>query len=194
MSDLTTVTTRTVDHRLVPPSGTFELDPVHTFIGFRTPHFLVGHVRGSFERFAGTIEVAEDVLDSSVQVTIDASSITTNFPLRDEDLRSSTFLDVERFPSITFASTSILELAESEWVIRGDLGIHGVTRPTDLLVAFGGGIADPFGNLRVGFHATTTISRFEYGLTHDLEYHVGGVQIARDITIEIDAEAVRPLA
>jgi polyisoprenoid-binding protein YceI len=188
-----TINSRTDDDRLIPPSGSFELDPVHTFVTFRATHLIVGRVQGQFEIVSGTITVDDDVFQSHVEVTIDTGSITTHMPKRDADLRSPGFLNVDLYPTLTFRSTDITELTSGMWSITGDLTIRGVTRPTDLTVEFGGAIPDPFGNLRVGFHASTTISRRDFGLVVDLESQIGNLRVARDVAIEIDAEAVRPL-
>lgn len=184
---------RSENDRLIPPTGVFEIDPVHTFTTFRAQHLIVGRVQGRFEALSGTITVVDNVLDSHVEVSIDAASIATHMPMRDDHLRSPEFLDVERWPTLTFSSTGITELPSGKWSITGDLTIKGITAPTELLVEFGGAVPDPFGNLRLGFHATTTISRRDYGLTLDLESHTGSLNVARDVTIDIDAEAVHPL-
>ncbi len=185
--------TRTVNARLVPPAGTFEIDPIHTFVTFRAQHLVVGRVHGRFEGVTGTITIAEDFLDSHTEIAINADSITTLMPIRDEDLRSDNYLDVTKYPYLTFTSNKVTELPSGEWILSGDLTIKDVTRPTELLVTFGGAIPDPFGNLRVGFHATTTISRRDYGLTTMLEGNGGHLFVARDVAIEIDVEAVHPL-
>lgn len=185
--------TRTLNSRLVPPAGTFEIDPIHTFVTFRAQHLVVGRVHGRFEGVSGTISVGEDFLDSHTEISIKAESITTLMPIRDEDLRSENYLDVAKFPYLTFTSNQVTELPSGEWIITGDLTIKDVTRPTELLVTFGGAIPDPFGNLRIGFHATTTISRRDYGLTTLLEGNGGSLFVARDVSIEIDVEAVHPL-
>jgi polyisoprenoid-binding protein YceI len=190
---LASIASRTETDRLVPPPGIFQLDSVHTFAGFRAQHFIVGRVQGRFETVSGVITVEQNVLDSHVEVVIDAASINTQMAARDDDLRSPHFLDVANFPNLTFASTGITELPSGQWSIAGDLTIKGISVATELIAEFGGAVADPFGNLRIGFHATTTISRRDFGLLHDLEYHTGGVHVARDVAIEIDAEAVHPL-
>jgi polyisoprenoid-binding protein YceI len=190
---LVSIQSRTEADRLVPPPGTFEIDPVHTFVTFRAQHLVIGRVQGRFETVSGGVTVDESVLDSHVEVVIDAASITTQFPMRDDDLRSSNFLDVANYPDLTFRSTGITELPSGKWSIAGDLSIKGVTVATELLVEFNGAVPDPFGNLRVGFHATATISRRDFGLVHQLEDHSGSLHVARDVTIEIDAEAVHPL-
>jgi len=187
------VRSRTEADRLIPPPGTFEIDPIHTFVTFRAQHLIVGRVQGRFETVSGTVTVDENILDSHVEVSIEAASIATHMPIRDDDLRSSNYLDVANHPYLSFRSTGVTELPSGKWSITGELTVKGVTVATELIVEFGGAVPDPFGNLRVGFHATTTISRRDFGLVHDLEHHTGSLHVARDVTIEIDAEAVHPL-
>lgn len=186
-------TVRTDNHRLVPPTGTFAIDPVHTFVTFRAQHFVVGRVQGRFAGVAGTITVEDDFLKSHVEVTLEAKSITTLFPDRDDDLRSANYLDVEHYPALTFTSTGLTELPSGEWLARGDLTIRSVTLPVDVQFEFGGALSDPFGNLRLAFHATASISRSDFGLFTMLESHSGNVRVARDVAIEIDVEATQPL-
>ena len=186
---LVSILSRSESDRLIPPRGVFEIDPVHTFVTFRAQHLVVGKVQGRFETVSGTVTVDENVLDSHVEVVIDAASIATHMPMRDDDLRSSRFLDVANYPNLTFRSTGITELPSGKWSITGDLTIKDVTVATELIVEFNGAVPDPFGNLRLGFHATTTISRRDFGLVADLP----SLFVARDVTIEIDAEAAHPL-
>ena len=193
MTTQLTSITRTENYRLVPPSGTFEIDPVHTFVTFRAQHLVVGRVRGTFTGVAGTINVDDEFLTSRVEVAIETKSINTLFPTRDDDLRSPDYLDVERFPHMTFRSSEITELPPDQWIVTGELTIRNMTLPVDLLFEFTGAMPDPFGNLRLGFHATTTISRREFGLLTLLEAHSGNLRVARDVEIEIDVEAIRPL-
>ncbi len=193
MTDQMTIADRTENHRLVPPSGTFTIDPVHTFVNFRAQHLIVGRVQGRFTGVEGTITIDDDFLQSHAEVTLDAKSINTYFPVRDDDLRSPNYLDVENFTTLTFSSRGVTELPSGEWMLSGDLTIRNVTRPVDLLFEYGGSIVDPFGNLRVGFHATSAISRSDFELFTLLEGNSGNVRIARDVIIEIDVEATQPL-
>jgi polyisoprenoid-binding protein YceI len=184
---------RIVNHVLAPPVGTFELDPVHTFVAFRAQHLVVGRVRGRFEVVQGTIVVADDLRDSSVVVSIDTASLTTLNPIRDDDVRSEHYLDVERYPTMTYRSTSASESTAGVWQITGDLTLHGVTRPAELTVRFGGAVTDASGNIRIAFHADASITRRDFGLTYELLKEAGGMLVGKDIAIEIDAEAIRPL-
>lgn len=184
---------RIVNHALVPPAGGFEIDPVHTFVGFSAQHLVVGRVRGRFEAVRGTILVAEDLPSSTVVVEIDTASITTQNQVRDDDLRSAHYLDVEQFPTMTFRSTTTRELPAGEWLVVGDLALHGVTRPVELTVRFGGSVTDAYGNARLAFHARGSLTRHDFGLTYELLKEAGGLLAGRDVALDIDAEAIRPL-
>ncbi len=183
---------RVVNHILAPPVGTFQLDPAHTFVAFRAQHLVVGRVRGRFEEVKGTIVVAEDLTQSSVEVEIATASITTLNSRRDDDIRSEHYLDVARYPTMTFRSTAAAESTSGMWLVSGDLSLHGVTHPVELPVTFGGSTTDAYGNTRIAFHTETMISRKDYGLVFELLKEAGNMMVGRDIAIEIDAEAIRP--
>lgn len=184
---------RIVNHALVPPAGTFEIDPVHTFVGFSAQHLVVGRVRGRFEAVRGTVTVAEDPSASTLEASIEAASITTLNSTRDDDLRSEHYLNVERYPTVTYRSTAACELTAGAWLVTGDLTLHGATRPVELTVRFGGAVTDPYGNARVAFHAHGSVTRHDFGLNYELIKEAGGLLVGRDIAIDIDAEAIRPL-
>ncbi|MGM7774482.1 YceI family protein [Arthrobacter sp. KNU-44] len=184
---------RIVNHVLAPPVGTFDIDPVHTFVAFSAQHLVVGTVRGRFEAVQGTIVVADDLTESSVEVSIETSSLTTLNPVRDDDLRSENYLDVRHYPTMTFRSTAAFESTAGVWQVTGDLTLHGVTRPVELTVRFGGAVTDASGNVRIAFHAHASITRRDFGLTFELLKEAGGLLVGKDIAIDIDAEAIRPL-
>lgn len=184
---------RIVNHALVPPVGTFDLDPAHTFVGFSAQHLVVGRVRGRFEVVQGIVTVGEDPSASTIEVSIETASITTLNPTRDDDLRSQHYLDVERYPMMTYRSTATSELTAGAWLVTGELTLHGVTRPVALTVRFGGAVTDSSGNIRVAFHAHGAITRHDFGLTYELVKEAGGLLVGKDIAIDIDAEATGPL-
>jgi polyisoprenoid-binding protein YceI len=170
-------------------TGTWNIDPTHTEVGFTVRH-LMSKVRGTFEKFEGQIVTADDITASSVNVTIDLSSINTGTPDRDNHLRSADFFSVETHPTMTFASTGVVDKGDGEFVVTGDLTIKDVTKSVELAVDFLGEGGDPWGGTRVGVEATTTISRKAFGI--DFNIPVGGdaVMIGDKITINIVAEAV----
>lgn len=184
---------RVINHTLVPFPGTYHIDPVHTFVGFRAQHLIVGRVRGRFESVAGVAAIGDDPLESTLEVSVEAASIHTLMPVRDEDLRSGRYLDVEHHPQMTYRSSQITERPSGNWVVTGDLTIRGVTKTVELVVRFGGATADPFGNQRLAFRASGSISRKDFGLTYELEKESGALTIAADVDLDIDAELIRPL-
>ena len=170
-------------------AGTWNIDPTHTEVGFTVRH-LMSKVRGKFEKVEGVIVTSEDVTASSVNVSIDLSSINTGTEDRDAHLRSGDFFNVESHPTMTFASTGVVEKGDNEFVVTGDLTIKDVTKSVELAVDFLGEGGDPWGGTRVGIEASTTISRKEFGI--DFNIPVGGdtVMIGDKIAISIVAEAV----
>lgn len=184
---------RVVNHVLVPAAGSYEVDPVHSFVTFRAQHVIVGRVRGRFETVSGTAVIAEDPTGSSVEVEVAAASIHTLMSLRDDDLRSDHYLDTATYPTIAYRSTAVSEGVNGNWLLSGDLTIRDVTKPVDLMVTFGGAVADAFGNARLGFRATGAITRADFGLLHELQKEAGGTKVRHDVLIDIDTELVRPL-
>jgi polyisoprenoid-binding protein YceI len=137
---------RVVDGRELPPVGRWRIDPAHSEIQFVARHMMIAKVRGRFRQFEGWLDVAERVEDSSVEVVIHAASIDTGDEQRDDHLRSPDFLGVERFPQITFRSTSVAPGRDPDrYVVVGDLSIRGVTRPVTLDVELEGVATDPWG-------------------------------------------------
>ncbi|HEY2702628.1 MAG TPA: YceI family protein [Candidatus Dormibacteraeota bacterium] len=175
----------------LPPAGTWAIDPSHSSIEFSVRHLMAARVRGHFTRFSGTVVVGETLEESSVAAEIDAASIDTRSPDRDAHLRSADFLDVEHHPTLTFRSTALRHAGGQEWRIDGELTIRGITRPVTLDATYHGSMRDPWGNERLGAHATTTIDRDEYGLTWNQPLETGGLLLGKKVEIEIDVEAVR---
>jgi polyisoprenoid-binding protein YceI len=198
MTDTTTPTvpaTRVVDGRTVPAAGTWTVDPSHSRVSFIARHMMVAKVRGSFSSYTVDLTIGEDPTESSLSVSIDASTIDTDDEGRDGHVRSADFLDVEKFPSITFTSTSVAPgKGSDEWVITGDLTIHGVTKPVDLKVELSGVAADPWGNDRAIYEAETEIDREAFGLSWNQPLAGGGVLVGKKIKIELDIESVRQAA
>jgi len=170
-------------------TGTWKLDPTHTEIGFTVRH-LMSKVRGKFDTFEGTVVSAEDVTASTVEVSVDLSSINTGTADRDAHLRSGDFFEVDTYPSMTFKSTGIKQESDDEFVLSGDLTIKGVTKPVELEVEFLGEGSDPWGGTRVGIEAKGEISRKEFGIDFNIPVQGDKVMIGDKIKLNIVAEAV----
>jgi polyisoprenoid-binding protein YceI len=190
MAPETEVITRTVNGVELPPAGTYQIDPIHTDIGFTVRHMAVSKVRGRFDAFEGALDIAEDPADSKVTVTIEAGSVDTRDENRDNHLRTNDFFDVENHPTWKFESTAVHGVGSTEWKVDGDLSIRGVTRPVTLDVSLEGVVKDPYGNLRVGFSASTSIDRDDYGVSFGAVMEAGGLVVAKKVDIHIEAEAV----
>jgi polyisoprenoid-binding protein YceI len=174
----------------LPPQGTWKIDAAHSTIGFTARHVMVSKVRGSFTSYTGSITIGPTPEESSAEITIDAPSVETRDAQRDAHLRSSDFLDVERFPTLHFRSTSVRQTGPSTGTVTGDLTIRGVTRPVELDVEFLGVVTDPWGGRRLGVVATGEIDREAFGLTWNMALEAGGVVVGRKVKLEIEAEAV----
>ena len=188
---LTTPTTRSVNGLTLPTTGTFVLDKSHTEVGFVVRHLMVSKVRGRFTDYEGTIVVADDPSQSSVEVTIQATSINTNDENRDNHVRTNDFLNVDEFPTLSFRSTRVVLDPSGDWKVDGDLTVRGVTRPIVLDVEFAGVIQDPWGNQRLGFTASGEIDRNEFGVSFNAALETGGFVVSPKVKLEIEAEAVR---
>ncbi|HEX5497247.1 MAG TPA: YceI family protein [Mycobacteriales bacterium] len=170
-------------------AGTWAVDPVHSEVSFTVRHMMVSKVRGSFTEFEIELRVAENALDSSVTATIALNSVDTRNEQRDNHIRSADFFEVEKYPTMTYRSTGIRPDGD-DFVIEGELSLHGVTRPVELATELTGVSKDPFGGTRAGFSATTEISRSDFGVDISLPMDGGGVVVSDRVRIELEIEAV----
>jgi polyisoprenoid-binding protein YceI len=169
--------------------GTWNIDPVHSDVSFSVRHMMVSKVKGRFGSFSGSITTAERPLESTVTAEIDLNSIDTNNAQRDDHIRSADFFEVEKYPTMTFRSTGI-EAAGDDFVLYGDLSLKGHTRNVALKLELNGIGPDAFGGTRIGFSATTEISRKDFGVDIELPLDGGGVVIGDKISISLEIEAV----
>jgi polyisoprenoid-binding protein YceI len=183
--------TPTVQQRQIPGyvAGTWTIDPIHSEVGFSVRHMMISKVRGRFTKFQGTIRTGEDVLDSSVEASIDMTSVDTNNEQRDEHLRSGDFFEVEKYPAMSYRSLRIRPYGDG-YIVEGDLTLHGVTRRVDLALELNGFTKDPYGGVRAGFSATAEINRKDFGITTDLPMDGGGAVLGDKIQINLEIEAV----
>ena len=183
------VTHMTSDVKL-PANGTWSIDPSHSSVNFKVKHMGPAETRGRFTRFEGTVQIGADPADTVVAVEIDAASVETHDPKRDEHLRSSHFLDVERHPSLSFRSTRVSG-HDDEWNLEGELTVAGVTRPVVLDVTYEGVALEPWGGARAGFTATAELDREDWGLTWNAILDAGGFLVGRTVNIELDVELIK---
>src|SRR5580692_10071827 len=169
----------------LPAPGTYALDPPHTFIVWAAKHEVVGTVRGRFDKIAGTLVVAQDPAASTVDVTIEAPSLSTQNPVRDADLKSPAFFDVAKFQAITYRGRGI-HRSEAGWVMDGTLTIREVSRVIPVTFVFGG-VAPPQSGkpTRVAFHAHADTKRADFAMTRDLVEEVGANARSEEHTSEL---------
>jgi polyisoprenoid-binding protein YceI len=170
-------------------ADTYQFDKAHTTVGFEVRH-IVTNVGGKFQEFSGTITV--DRLkpeSSSVEFTIQAASINTNEPKRDEHLKSPDFFDVANQPTITFKSTSVKPTGKDAYEVAGNLTLHGVTKAITLPVSFLGEGKDPWGNEKLGFELQTTLNRKDYGINWNKAMDQGGFLLGDEVKVRISVEA-----
>jgi polyisoprenoid-binding protein YceI len=170
-------------------AGTWTIDPGHSDVAFTVRHMMVSKVRGHFTRIEGELVLASDPLASTVTATIDLSSIDTNNPQRDDDLRSANFLEIQTHPTMTYRSTGIRH-GEDGFDVDGELSLRGVTRQVPLALVVNGFTGDPYGGTRAGFSATAEIDRKDFGITANIPMDGGGVVIGDRIQIYIEIEAI----
>ncbi len=171
----------------------WQIDPMHTNVGFTVRHMMISNVKGDFEKTSGTITSAGEVPATvAIEATIDASSINTRVEMRDKHLKSPEFLDVAKFPTITFKSTKIESAGPAKWKVTGNLTLHGVMKEVVLDVdGPTAPVQDPFGNMRSGASATTKINRKDFGVTYNKALETGGVLVGDEVAITIDVEAIK---
>jgi len=184
-----TVSSRTVDGVEYPAVGTYVIDVSHTRLGFAVRHMAVSKVRGEFRDFSGTLELAENPADSKINVTIQAGSVDTHDDNRDAHLRTNDFFDAETHPTWTFTSTAIRPRSADEWDVDGDLTIRGVTRQVTLDATLEGVVDDPYGMHRVGFSASTSIVRDDFGVSFNAALETGGLVVGKKVDIDLEVEA-----
>ena len=182
----TTVTTPAVT------TGTYNVDPAHTRIGFVARHAMVTKVRGSFKEFEGTGYFdAENPNRSSLELSIKVASVDTGNNDRDAHLRSNDFLDLEAYPAITFKSTEVEQLSSDEYKVTGDLKIKDVTRPVTIVFEVSGPVQDPWGNNRIGLEGRAEINRKDWGVSFNVALEAGGLLVSEKVVLEFDVAAVK---
>jgi polyisoprenoid-binding protein YceI len=191
MSETTTApAVRTVNGVELPAAGTWVIDVSHSSVNFKVKHLGLAKTRGRFAGFEGTVEIGDDPRQTHVEVSIDAASVDTHDPKRDEHLRSPDFFDVASHPKLTFRSTKV-DGRDDEWTLDGELTVAGVTRPIVLAVRYEGVAGDPWGGTRAGFTASAQLNREDFGLTWNAALEAGGFLVGKTVSIDLEVELVR---
>ena len=173
--------------------STWKVDPVHSSAEFKVKHMMISNVKGHFTGISGVLSLDEkNIANSSVEASIDAASITTREAQRDAHLKSPDFFDVEKFPVLTFRSTSVQRTGAGELAVTGDLTIRGVTRPVVFQVEGPTPEGkDPWGNTRIGLSATAKINRKDFGLTWNAALETGGILVGDEVTLALDVQYLK---
>ncbi|MER5501703.1 MULTISPECIES: YceI family protein [unclassified Streptomyces] len=175
----------------LPPPGTWSLDPAHSSVGASAQHLGISSVRGRFTDFSGRIEISKDVEQSRVEAVIGAASIDTGNGMRDKHLRSPDFLDVDRFPEITYRSNGLSPVGPDRWLVHGELSLHGVVRPVDLHLSYLGTGPDPWGGVRAAFSATAELHREDFAMNYNQVVRAGISAIGTTLRVDLDIQAVQ---
>jgi polyisoprenoid-binding protein YceI len=179
-----TITAETVPGYI---AGTWVIDPAHTEIGFSVRHLAISKVRGTFDSFSATVHAAENPLESSIEVSVDVTSINTGNADRDAHLRSNEFFAPEKFPTMAFRSTAI-RVDNGAPVVEGELTLRGVTKPITITGEFGGIATDPWGVVKAAASGSTVINRHDFGVSWNAPLETGGFLLGDQVSITIDAQ------
>lgn len=184
--------TATMTTALGELTGEYTIDPTHSRIGFTARHALVTKVRGLFNEFAGSVSVdGDNPTESKAEVTIQVDSIDTGQADRDGHLRTNDFFAMEEYPEITFRSTAIKAVDETNYEVTGDLTMRGVTKPVTLDVEFLGNAVDPYGNTRLGFEGSVSVNRKDWGINWNAPLEAGGVLVSDKVNLEFEVALVK---
>jgi polyisoprenoid-binding protein YceI len=168
----------------------YKFDLAHSYIGFAVKHMVVSTTKGNFTTFSGQITIKPNELESSVDVSIDASSINTSNERRDKHLRGSDFFDVEKYPNITFKSTKLTKKQDG-YVLYGDFTMHGITKNIEIPFEINGPIKNTIGKSLIGIEAAITLDRQEYGISYNKTLDKGGLMIGNKVKVELHIEAIK---
>jgi len=169
-------------------AGTWDIDQLHSEVGFSVRHMMVSKVRGRFTTFSGQLVTGENPLDSSVTAEIDLASINTGSEQRDGHIRSADFFEVEKHQKMTYRSTGV-RVSDGDYVLDGELTIKGVTKNVPLKLELNGFAPDPYGGTRAGFSATGEINRSDFDVKFGLG-EGGGVVVSDKVNLQLEVEAV----
>lgn len=191
MTDLGVVLLDNASRTGLPEPGRWEVDPAHSIVRATARHLALSRIEGRFTRFTAVVHVAEQLERSSVEVTIEAASIHTGSEERDTHLRSADFLDVERFPHLTYRSEAVRQIGPVRWQVAGQLTIRDITRPVPLDVSYLGCGPDPWGGTRMALTATAQLVRRDFEINWNIGLPSGLVLVGPTLRVDLDMQAVR---
>ena len=168
------------------------VDTSHSSVGFSVRHMMVSNVKGSFDKFAATVEGSPaDPASAKISATIEVASVNTREPKRDDHLRSADFFDAAKFPQMTFTSTTVEKVSATKAKVTGNLTLRGVTKPVVLDVEYTAPVKSPWGKTVVGATATGKINRQDFGVSFSKTLETGGLLVADEVTIQLELEFIQ---
>jgi polyisoprenoid-binding protein YceI len=168
------------------------VDFVHSSVKFTVTHLVISEVEGVFKTYSGTVTSTNpDFADATIDFEVDVKSINTDNESRDKHLKSADFFDAEKYPQITFKSTSFKKLTGNNYELIGNLTMHGITKSVKFTVIYGGTVDDGYGHTKAGFKATTTIDRFDYDLKWNAITEAGSAVVSKEVTISVKLELLQ---
>ena len=172
---------------------TWNLDPAHSVVEFKVRHMMISYVRGEFSGLSGVLKLDEtDYAQSTVEVSIPAASVRTVDENLNAHLKNADFFDVEKFPALTFKSTTIRSTGNRDYAVTGDLTIHGVTKSVTLTVNdVSEPSVDPWGNRRIGLSGSTKVNRKDFGIIWNAALDAGGVLVSDEVSITLDVQFIK---
>jgi polyisoprenoid-binding protein YceI len=177
---------------LVQAQTTWNIDPSHSSIRFAVDHMVISEVEGIFSTYEGSVIATKaDFSDAKINFTVDVNSVNTDNAKRDEHLRSADFFETEKYPKMTFVSTSVVKTGTGKYNLKGKLTLHGVTKEITLAMTYGGTTKDPWGNTKAGLKVTGVINRTDFGLKYNSVLEAGSLMIGEEVTITAKVQLVK---
>lgn len=172
--------------------ATYKIDPAHSEIHFKVKHLMITTVTGSFSKFDAILTAdKEDFTDAKIFFEADIDSITTNSEQRDGHLKSDDFFSAEKFPKLTFESTSFEKTGDEDYKLTGNLTIRDVTKPVVLNVSYEGTVNDPWGQVKAGFEITGKINRKDFGLSWNAATETGGILLSEEVKLALNVQMTK---
>ncbi|OIR07571.1 protein YceI [mine drainage metagenome] len=172
--------------------ATYKIDAAHSEITFKVKHLMITNVTGSFTKFDATLEASkEDFTDAKISFNADVTSISTNNEQRDGHLKSDDFFAAEKFPALTFNSSSFKKISDEEYKLIGDLTIRDITKQIELSVEYGGTATDPYGQVKSGFEISGKINRKDFGLVWTATTEAGGIVVSDEVKLNLAVQMIK---
>lgn len=171
------------------------IDTVHSEVGFKVKHLVISNASGKFTSFEGKVEASkDDFTDAKVSFSADINSIHTGNEQRDAHLKSPDFFDAAKYPKLSFVSSSFTKKDDDEYILKGDFTMHGITKPVELKVEFGGIQKDLYGQTVAGFEINGKLKRADFGLSWSAVTEAGGLVVGEDVKVHVNAELIKASA